>query len=195
MKKFTFALALLGVGISGAALYAWTTNALTEPTVQTDARPAVLIQIQQAAELTTAVYQGDVTVPVYLENKVLGIPTGVSKLLYVGRGEVRAGVDLSQVVLEGNEIRLPAPRILDKKIDVTQSGTQMFNPAWFSGSEVANKLQDEAQRQAQKRIVESACKSDLLAQANQKAQQVVEGIVQSKEVKIQVQTTKPTDCK
>ncbi|MBE9014416.1 DUF4230 domain-containing protein, partial [Pseudanabaenaceae cyanobacterium LEGE 13415] len=97
-----------------------------EPKIET--RSVVIQQIRQASELTTAVFTMEAVVPAQQDAAIAGLVVGTTKLLYIAHGEVRAGVDLSALTPENVQVtdgtvrlRLPAPKILDQKIDVTRS--------------------------------------------------------------------------
>lgn len=101
-------------------------QAPSEPKVET--RSIVIQQVRQASELTTAVFTMEAVVPTQQDAAIGGVVIGTTKLLYIARGEVRAGVDLSaltpsdvQIVGDVARLRLPPPKLLDKKLDVARS--------------------------------------------------------------------------
>src|SRR5687768_4982359 len=89
-----------------------------QPTAQVDVRSLVIRQIRGASELTTSIFAMEAVVPTSRERTVAGVVVGNTTLLYIAYGEVRAGVDLSeiqaedvQVISDTIHIRLPPPRI------------------------------------------------------------------------------------
>ncbi|HEY9750701.1 MAG TPA: DUF4230 domain-containing protein, partial [Allocoleopsis sp.] len=130
---------------------------------------------------------------------------GTTKLLYIAYGEVRAGVDLDQLqpqdVVVNNEvvqIRLPPPRLLDAKIDVTRSQVYDYNRGLLGlGPDVAPNLQALAEQQALKKIVATACREGVLQKANDRAQQVVSQLLRTTghlQVVITTQPPLPEAC-
>lgn len=141
----------------------------------------VVQQVRDASELTTSVFSMQAVVPTSQSATLGGIVVGTTKLLYIAQGQVQAGVDLSQltpanVEVMGDEVRvqLPPPRILDSKIDVNRSSVYDYNRGMLGlGPDVAPQLQDLAQEQALKTIVQAACKDGVLQRASDRAKLVV----------------------
>jgi hypothetical protein len=154
-------------------------NRQPEPKVET--RSVVLQQVREASELTTAIYTMEAVVPTQQDATVSGFVVGTTKLLYIARGEVRAGVDLSQlsessVTIEGDTVRLklPQPRIIDQKIDVAKSSVYDYSRGFMGlGPDVAPTLQQLAQQEALKKIRTAACTDGILQRANDRAKLVV----------------------
>ena len=89
---------------------------------------ALALRLRGASELTTAVHDLQTVVTVKQDRQLGGMTLGSTELLYVGIGQVRGGIDLADLgesafQAEGSRltVRLPAPRILDKKLDVERS--------------------------------------------------------------------------
>jgi hypothetical protein len=176
---------ILGLGVWRSGHQFWLGfQALWHPTLaqpQVDVRSVALQQIQEASELSTTVFAMEAIVPTHQNRELAGFVVGTTKLLYIAYGEVRAGVDLEQlqpqdVVVQGEvlQIRLPSPRILDAKIDVTRSQVYDYNRGLLGlGPDVAPNLQTLAERQALEKIVATACREGVLQKANERAQQVV----------------------
>ncbi len=174
-----------------------------EPKVET--RSVVIQQIRQASELTTAVFTMEAVVPTQQDSTISGVVIGTTKLLYIARGEVRAGVDLSaltpesvQVSGETVRLRLPLPQILDKKIDVARSSVYDYNRGPLGlGPDVAPNLQKLAQEEALKKIQNAACTDGILDKANDRAKLAVSRIIQIsgiKEVIVESQPISPQQC-
>lgn len=153
---------------------------VTEPEV--DVRTVVVRQLQGASELTTAIFTMEAVVPAQSDRTLAGYVIGSTHLLYLAHGQVRAGVDLSQIAATDVEvagdstlrITLPPPRILDSKLDVSQSTVYAYDRGWLGlGPDNAPLLQSRAQQEALAKINAAACTSDLLAEANQRAELAV----------------------
>jgi hypothetical protein len=138
-------------------------------------------------------------VPTRQDRELAGFVVGTTKLLYIAYGEVQAGVDLEQlqpqdVVVKGEmiQIRLPPPRILDAKIDVTRSQVYDYDRGLLGlGPDVAPDLQTSAERQALEKIVATACREGVLQKANERAQQVVSQLLSTTGYPQVVITTQP----
>jgi hypothetical protein len=179
--------------------------AATVTAPQVDVRAVALRQIQGASELSTTLFAMEAIVPTSQNREVAGWVVGTTKLLYIAYGEVRAGVDLGQlqpqdVVVKGEllQVRLPPPRILDAKIDVTRSQVYDYDRGLLGlGPDVAPELQTSAEQQALKKIVATACQAGVLEKANERAQQVVSQLLRTTghpQVMITTQPPSPGAC-
>ena len=141
-----------------------------EPKVEV---PTVIInQIRGASELTTAAFTMEAVVPTSQERKLGEVAIATTKLLYIAHGEVKAGVDLSQltendVTVSENtvQIQLPPPLILDRKIDVERSRVYDYNRGFLGlGPDTAPQLQTLAQQ----RTLEKNCRGCLFSRNSQR---------------------------
>ena len=150
-----------------------------------DVRSIVVQQIRGASELTTAIFAMEAVVPTKSDRTLGGYVIGSTNLLYIAYGEVRAGVDLSeigtgdvQLGADGIRITLPPPRILDSKLDLTRSDVYDYNRGFLGlGPDNAPDLQAAAQKLALDKIVQAACSEDILQEANSRAQLTVAQIL------------------
>ena len=150
---------------------------------QIDIPTLVVEQIQNVEELTTTIYKMETTVPTSAERKVGDFVLGTTTLLYVGYGEVRAGIDLSKITtkdikVSDNQntivIHLPPPQILDSKIDVNHSYVYDYDRGFLNlGPDVAPSLQTLAQQKTLEKVVYTACREGILDTANQKAEEAI----------------------
>lgn len=164
----------------------------------------LLTQIQGLSELTSTVYRSETIVPTSADSvwgKNWKIAT--TKLLYIARGEVKAGIDLSELTpedieLEGDRliVNLPPAKILDSKIDVANSRVYQYNRGWLNlGPDVAPKLQSIAQKKTLVRISQQACEEDILSQANAKAKTTIEQFLSlATTQQIEVRPNPDTEC-
>lgn len=151
-----------------------------QPTPAVDIRSVVVRQVRGASELTTAVFAMETVADASQIRTLAGLEIGTTRLLYIGYGEVRAGVDLSElgtddveVVSDTITIRLPPPRILDSKIDVSRSRVYDYDQGFLGLGPDAPDLQTVAEQQALIQILEGACANGILKEANEKAQVAV----------------------
>jgi hypothetical protein len=152
-----------------------------QPEPQVDVRSMVVQQIRNASELTTAVFTMETVVPASRDRTLGGYVIGKTTLLYIAYGEVRAGVDLAelkpedvQVIGDTTILRLPPPRILDSKIDVSRSKVYDYDRGFLGlGPDAAPQLQELAQRETLDKVVASACANGILQSASDRAKMTV----------------------
>lgn len=166
-------------------LWAIATN--RQPAPHVDVRTLVVQQVRGASELTTAVFAMEAVVPTKRDRTLAGYTVGTTTLLYIGYGEVRAGVDLNQltsedITIQGDRItvQLPPPIILDSKIDVNRSTVYDYDRGFLSlGPDAAPQLQQLAQQATLAKITEAACQQQLLDEANTRAEQVIQRLLKT----------------
>lgn len=196
---------------SGAQFMEGVKMALTPkpPEETVDVRTVVVEQVREVSELTTAVFTMEAVVPTRSDRKIGEYTIGKTNLLYVAYGEVRAGVDLEDLeeadvttTEEGTQITLtlPAPKIIDSKIDVARSDVYDYSRGFLNlGPDRGTELQTLAQREALKKITDAAkCEQDILSQANDRAELVVTQLLKGigfDEVTIQSSPVTNTGCK
>ncbi len=150
-----------------------------EPKIETLA--PIVQRIKDVHELSTTVQTIETIVPASAERKLGDISLATTRLLYIARGEIRAGVDLSElketdIKIRNNniEIDLPPAKILDSKIDVNRSRVYDYDRGFLNlGPDVAPQLQTLAQRKTLIEIVNTACNEGILTTANLKAQKTI----------------------
>ncbi|MEO1520506.1 MAG: DUF4230 domain-containing protein [Cyanobacteria bacterium J06633_2] len=176
---------------------------VSEPNV--DPRTLVVHQVQGVSELTTAVFAMESVVPASRDRTLGNYVIGKTTLLYIAYGEVRAGIDLSEigeedVTIDGDrlELRLPPPEILDSKIDVMRSRVYDYDRGFLGlGPDSAPELQEVAQKETLVRIVNVACDHGLLNDANEKAEVALTRLLDSvgyEELDIQTQQPSNNAC-
>ncbi|MBD2092170.1 DUF4230 domain-containing protein [Microcoleus sp. FACHB-1515] len=175
-----------------------------QPAPQVDIRSIVVDRVQQVSELTTAVFAMEAVVPTSRDRTFGGYVVGTTKLIYIAYGEVRAGIDLSQlrpddVQVTGDVVtlRLPAPQILDSKIDVTRSRVFDYDRGFLGlGPDIAPQLQSIAQQETLQKITQTACDQGILNTANQKADLAITQLLETAESSQQfiVETQPPAAC-
>ncbi|MCW6035163.1 DUF4230 domain-containing protein [Spirulina subsalsa FACHB-351] len=155
----------------------------TEPEI--DISNILIEKLRNASELTTAVYAMETVVPAQQSRQILGVTLGTTRLLYVAYGEVKAGVDLSQLTAEDIRVEndrvivtLPAPVILDSKIDVNRSRVYDYSRGFLSlGPDVGPQLQSQAAQETLHHMIASACQEGVLVQAGDRAELAVKELL------------------
>lgn len=172
-----------------------------EPQVETSM--PIVEKIRNLQELSTTVQTIETIVPTSAERKLGNLSLATTKLLYIARGEIRAGIDLSQltdsdikITPDGIEINLPPAKILDSKIDVNHSRVYDYHRGFLNlGPDVAPQLQTLAQRKTLVDIVNTACQADILEQTNIKAKEaIIQLLSHAGHQQIEVKTTAPSNC-
>ncbi len=198
---------LLGIIRSGSRLTSGIASffqpSVSEP--QVDPRTLVVHQVQGASELTTAVFAMESVVPTSRDRTIGDYVIGKTTLLYIAYGEVRAGIDLSDmdvddvtVVGDRLSLRLPPPEILDSKIDVARSRVYDYDRGFLGlGPDSAPELQQIAQQETLTRIVNVACDSGLLDEANERAEVALNRLLSNtdyQQLDIQTQPPLSNEC-
>ena len=183
-----------------SAITAWFQAPPPEP--QVDARTLILQQVRGVSELTTAVLSLESVVPTHQDRTLGTYVIGTTRLLYIAHGEVRAGIDLSQlssndITIRGDtvQIQLPPPIILDRKIDVERSQIYDYDRGFLGlGPDSAAELQTLAQRETLDDLVTAACDHQLLEQANERAIAVLSQLLDTTQTysSISIQTQAPS---
>lgn len=200
---------LMGVGLwrSGSQFLEGIRIAFSQPQPepQVDVRSLIIQQVRGASELTTAIFAMEAVVPTSRDRTIAGYTVGKTTLLYIAYGEVRAGIDLTQLQPQDVELlgdtlrlRLPPPQVLDSKIDVNRSQVYDYDRGLLGlGPDAATQLQEAAQRQALARIVSAACDRGILTEANRRAEAAVGqflGIAGYRQFQIETQTPPAETC-
>lgn len=184
-------LALFAFLRSGSQFFTDVKDALTpQPPEETvDVRTVVVEQVREVSELTTAVFSMEAVVPAQSDRKLGEVTIGKTNLLYVAYGEVRAGIDLSQLTTAdvtssetGQQIKLvlPEPKILGGDIDVDRSDVYDYSRGFLNlGPDRGPQLTALAQQEAKQKIKRAACEQDILEQANDRAELVVTQILET----------------
>jgi len=172
-----------------------------QPTAVVQNRAVLLRELQQASELATAIYTLETIVDERQDRTLGALVIGQTRLLYVANGQVRAGVDLAglnagdlEVEAGTIHVRLPAPVILDQKIDVDRSYVYDVDRSILGPPDAD--LQTRAERYALEKIVRSACDGRILEAANARAELTVRTLLQSAGFdRVVVVTQPPGPCR
>jgi hypothetical protein len=206
--SFSLIILLLVLGVWRASDRAldFLTNVFNPQPIEPQIANSTLIveRIQNLQELATTVQTMEKIVPTSAERKLGDISIATTKLLYIARGEVKAGVDLGELTandIKVNhhhlEINLPPAKILDSKIDVNYSQVYDYDRGFLNlGPDVAPQLQTLAQKKTLTEIVNTACSQGILTTANLRAKETITQLLTNTGYQqIKVNTTLPTSCK
>jgi hypothetical protein len=141
--------------------------------------PVVLQQVQRLNRLESCRYNGRVIV----RGDTSGVlPTWLAgdRILFIGQGEVVAGIDLSQlrtedVQVQGDHVslRLPAAEILSTRLDNRQSHVYERQTGIFSSPD--RELESKVRMEAEERIRQAALAERVLQTATTNAQESLRG--------------------
>lgn len=198
-------LLLFSIWRTGDRAFNFVNNLFKIPSIEPRIEASTLIveRIKNIQELSTTVQTIETIVPASAERKLGDLSLATTRLLYIARGEVRAGVDLSeltnsdfQVTPNSIEINLPPAKILDSKIDVNYSRVYDYNRGFLNlGPDIAPQLQTLAQRETLVKIVNTACQENILKEANIKAKEAIVQLLGSTgHQQILVNTNMPATC-
>jgi len=182
---WTVGLLLGGICLSGALQVsrAWEqargflANPFATTARVTPSGPVLLEQVQRLQRLETCRYQGQVVVRG--DRKGL-LPQWLSgdQLLFVGRGEVVAGVDLSRLRAEDVRVergavslRLPPVEILHSRLDNRSSEVFERRSGFFSGPDP--QLETQVRVEAEERIRQAALDGGVLSTAETNAREAL----------------------
>ena len=179
---------LLGVSVARQAFSSldWAQGLIRNPfrlsTRTGPTGPVGLEQVQRLQRLETCRYNGQVIVRGDTKGM---LPTWLAgdRLLFVGRGEVVAGVDLGRlrpedlaVERDSVAVRLPSPEILHSRLD--NRGSEVFErrSGIFTGPD--RTLEGRVRVEAEDRIRQAALESGVLATAATNAQDTLRSHLQ-----------------
>ena len=175
----------------------------TQPKVEMTS--TIIKQVRDIEELTTTVYKMETIIPTSVDRKWGDVSIASTRLLYIGRGEVRAGIDFARLTendiqIDDNsvQINLPAPQILDSKVDIENSRVYDYDRGFLNlGPDAGWELQTLAQEQTLERVVNSACKEGILLDANKKAEQTIAKLlvnIDRREIKVKTKEPVNNTC-
>lgn len=174
-------------------------------TPQVEIPTLIVSRIKGIQELTTTVQTMETIVPASAERKLGDISLATTRLLYIARGEIRAGIDLSQLTeadIEVNKnrikINLPPSKILDSKIDVNNSRVYDYDRGFLNlGPDLAPQLQTIAQKKTLVEIINTACSEGILHTANERAKETITQLLSStgyEQIEINTVDLLPNSC-
>ncbi|WLP95050.1 DUF4230 domain-containing protein [Psychrobacter sp. M13] len=193
IAKMSWLLLLIGLAALVAAIYIAQNNS-DEPEINTITREGVVTQIQQLNRLQTVAFNVDTIITSEREGSWMKLWQDEQKALFIAKGRVQAGIDLSaltpemvQVVQPTNEQLEAAdnsttPLSIMPQINITVPPSEVFavylddieiydwQTGVFGMMQVDPKILEQAQSMAKKEVLERACRGDVMTVALDNAQ-------------------------
>jgi len=193
IAKMSWLLLFVGLAALAFAIYIMQNNAEEEP-VETITREGVVTQIQQLNRLQTVAFSVDTIITSEREGSWAKLWQDEQKALFIAKGRVQAGIDLSaltpemvQVVQPTNEQLEAAdnsttPSSIMPRINITIPPSEVFAVYlddieiydWQTGAfgmmQVDPAILAQAQSMAKKEVLERACRGDVMTMALSNAQ-------------------------
>ena len=186
-----FIFLLLICTVTAIASIAWYKQQQAEIKVLTHS--GILEKIQHLNNLETVAFHIDTVVSSQKEGSWNKLWQDEQKGLFVASGRVVAGLNLSKLTADqvkvsndGKqiEIDLPAVEILSSSLDKTE--IYDIETGLFGLVDIDPKLMTEAQLQARKQMIATACKSGILSIANDNATKQIEALFTLTQASIKV---------
>ncbi|MBD2654704.1 DUF4230 domain-containing protein [Synechocystis sp. FACHB-383] len=197
----TMAIAVMSIGQGLRTISPWLR--INNGEAKAEISTLVVQQIRAVSQLTTTIFAMETVVPTSQERQWGNFTLGRTDLLYIGYGEVRAGIDLEKLNEQNIEqrgekliITLPPPQILDQKIDVERSRIYQYDRGFLNlGPDTAPELQSLAQRQTLAKITAAACDQGILDRANEQAEIAVGSLLRGTGyTEVEIKTSIPGIC-
>lgn len=182
---------LIGLAAIVFAIYR-VQNITEEKPIETITREGVITQIQQLNRLHTVAFSVDTVITSERPGSWMKLWQDEQKALFIARGRVEAGVDLSALTPEMVQVIAPsaalnadqeaAPAVLMPQINITLPPSEIFSVYlddieiydWQTGAfgimQVDPKILAQAQTMAKKEVLERACRGDVMNMALKNAQ-------------------------
>ncbi len=188
---------LLGLAALAFAIYIVQNRTEDEP-IEIITREGVVTQIQQLNRLQTVAFSVDTVITSQRQGSWMKLWQDEQKGLFIARGRVEAGIDLSALTPEMVQVIQPDPQIqaaandenkdantpvsIMPKIHITLPPSEIFSVYlddieiydWQTGAfglmQVDPKIWEQAQSMAKKEVLERACRGDVMNMALQNAQ-------------------------
>lgn len=195
IAKMSWLLLFLGLAALAFAIYIMQNNPEEEP-IKTITREGVVTQIQQLNRLQTVAFSVDTIITSEREGSWAKLWQDEQKALFIAKGRVQAGIDLSALTPEMVQVVQPTealdsnqnastenPMSIMPKINITIPPSEVFAVYlddieiydWQTGAfgmmQVDPAILAQAQSMAKKEVLERACRGDVMTLALQNAQQ------------------------
>ncbi len=190
---------VLFIGLAAIAFAIYSLQKVTEEEpIETITREGVVTQIQQLNRLQTVAFSVDTVITSERPGSWMKLWQDEQKALFIARGRVQAGIDLSALTPEMVQVVQPEPlnseqedtqtdstvaaASLMPKINITLPPSEIFEVYlddiqiydWQTGAfgmmQVDPKILAQAQSMAKKEVLERACRGDVMNMALQNAQ-------------------------
>lgn len=187
---------VLLIGLAAIAFAIYSVQSITkEEPIETITREGVITQIQQLNRLQTVAFSVDTVITSERPGSWMKLWQDEQKGLFIARGRVEAGIDLSALTPEMVQVVQPEPISGDEvqnteaasasmmpQINITLPPSEIFSVYlddieiydWQTGAfglmQVDPKILTQAQNMAKKEVLERACRGDVMNMALQNAQ-------------------------
>ncbi len=193
----TWILLIISFTALAFAVYTIQDRIVEEP-IETITREGVVTQIQQLNRLQTVAFSVDTVITSQRQGSWMKLWQDEQKGLFIARGRVDAGIDLSALTPEMVQVVQPeqsnanveeaqendanTPASMMPQINITLPPSEIFSVYldnleiydWQTGAfglmQVDPKILDQAQTMAKKEVLERACRGDVMNMALQNAQ-------------------------
>ncbi len=158
---------------------------LPQPTPTIIAQPPIILRVQALSRLETQRYVMD-TVVTAEEPGILPAPFTGDKILFLGHGEVVAGVDLGQMRPEDIivytdtgkvELHVPAAELFYVRLDNDQSRIYDRQTGVFTRADP--NLETQVRQEAERQIRQTAVENGIMTQAQQNAEKTLRALLAS----------------
>ncbi len=193
IAKISWLLLIVSLAALAFAIYIAQQRPDEEP-IETITREGVVTQIQQLNRLQTVAFSVDTVITSQRSGSWMKLWQDEQKGLFIARGRVEAGIDLSALTPDMVQVTPPAisatdssqeanaPQSIMPKINITLPPSEIFSVYlddieiydWQTGAfglmQVDPKIFEQAQSMAKKEVLERACRGDIMTMALQNAQ-------------------------
>ena len=192
IAKMSWLLLAIGLIALVLAIYIVQKDA-DEPEINTITREGVVTQIQQLNRLQTVAFNVDTIITSERAGSWMKLWQDEQKALFIAKGRVQAGIDLSALTPEMVQVVQPAEQLkaaddsaapisIMPQITITIPPSQVFavylddieiydwQTGVFGMMQVDPKILKQAQSMAKKEVLERACRGDVMNEALQNAQ-------------------------
>ncbi len=198
IAKMSWLLLFVGLAALAFAIYIMQNRTEEEP-VETITREGVVTQIQQLNRLQTVAFSVDTIITSERAGSWMKLWQDEQKALFIAKGRVQAGIDLSALTPEMVQVEQPTealeatdneennnaetPVSLMPKINITIPPSEIFavylddieiydwQTGVFGMMQVDPTILEQAQSMAKKEVLERACRGDVMNMALENAQQ------------------------
>lgn len=194
IAMLSWVILLIGLAAFVFAIYS-VQNITEEEPIETVTREGVVTQIQQLNRLQTVAFSVDTVITSQRQGSWMKLWQDEQKGLFIARGRVDAGIDLSALTPEMVQVIQPemsveeiqaegtnTPVSIMPQINITLPPSEIFSVYldnieiydWQTGAfglmQVDPKILQQAQTMAKKEVLERACRGDVMNMALQNAQ-------------------------
>ena len=207
MKRLGSTLLVLMIGLAAlmAAYYAYfmytAQTKLAQNQLNTISREGIVTQIHELNRLETMAFHIDTVVKSEKEGTWYKLWQDHEKGLFVVKGQVIAGVDLSKldasdvtVSADGKQVAIDLPPAEIFNISLADIQMYDYQRGWLNPEPVNPEVLNQVQSVARAQVKQSACKAEILKLANENASKQVAKLFELTGVKVSVQAGIVPSC-